>query len=1137
MAEGIGDQAVERLGSRSADPAASLGLWSWRPFGDPDGRGFERSWRYVDVAAVEAFRAPEYDHRTEAERLGAVASALAASGITYAYEPPIRFGSETQLLRDPERVLEYRQATCVEMSLVTAGACLRAGLHPWIVFGWTKGVGAHAWVVVDIGTTMTFPAHSFEPRTSSDAEVVALEHSRRRSFPTRPLETEVDLERRVRDEPDRYRVVDPARLCLGYSGGDHFTVVVEDGLELFHSWQQKRVCDLVWWHPALVVPAPGRRRRTDAAATGAAVELNNLWMTEQTDLAGRETELENLTNYFSAELERGEGRRPHVISGEPGMGKSALAQEVASRLSQNYAVVWWIDADGSLKIRTGLRELARRLGIESARTGVAPEAADEEPHRFLNDLRDHLAALDGRVLVILDNVDDAFLKRELPATTLRYLPALNCDILITSQSSDWRPVVGGETPLKGLDAASGVELICRDSERPELVDDPNVGAICRVFSGRPLFLKPIARLIRYGEDPASFLDRLDLSTEDALEVLPDMEGFEPLWRDTYRMAVERADAATPGSRHLLSVLSMLSPEPIPFDLVRAITEVTPGAGEARTIKALRTLVDRNLILEVREGETHSSRFTVHRVVAALVRMDAFVQAEWATDLTIAAQAVALAIPTRDVIRRAAGRERMTALAPHVEAITDRALEHLNSAPGAWADPAAEASSLLGLYRRTLSEWAASQEAHEKAVVLSGTGVPPGHCALRQVRLANVMRQRGDFDAAECLLDEALPALEANADVRDYAWALTVRSRILRVRRDSATVEALEPLAEATRLLKRYEQDPDPNTVRQRSELHGYASVLHRQLSEYTLAENEATEGLRLITGGLTPTEVLDREDVPQEVLVATHLRALGGVWRVRGQFELALRAHRRALQIFELIHGPDHTDVGRALDSLGRVQREWGDLDGAVESFRRAADISDRRFGPNYPHAGTAAVNLALVHLETGDLTAATIHANAGLDVYRRFYAESYDDRAGGQIRNEATAWALFVRADVLAAMGDLGHAARDHESVLRWRQVRFPHPNALTASSCFALGDVLLLQDQAAAGLRRHRESYAIRMRVFEERPDYWLAQSQARLGELTKDRELLTLAFKTFSTQLRPGHRRTVEVEAAIARLADDG
>lgn len=893
--------------------------------------------------------------------------------------------------------------------------------------------------------------------------------------------------------------------------------------------------------PAAHDPGPsdgGQDPLPNDRPSAATVELNNLWMTERTNLAGRETELDELRDYFSADVDRAEGRRPHVIWGEAGMGKSALAQEIANRLSPDYAVVWWIDADGSLKIRTGLRELARRLGIESARAEVAAGANDEEPHRFLSDLRDHLSALDGRALVILDNVDDALLKNQLPATTLRYLPASTCDVLITSQSSEWRPVVGGETPLEGLDVASSVDLICTESERPDLSDDPNVEAICRAFSGRPLFLKPIARLIRYGEDPASFLGRFDLSTEDALEVLPDMEGFEPLWRDTYRVAVQRADDATPGARRLLCILSMFSPEPIPIDLLRAITEVTPGAGEPRTMRAVRTLVDRNLIQEVKEGETRSSRFTVHRVVAALMRMDTYVRDEWADDLTIAAQAVASAVPTRDVIRRAEGRERMTALAPHVEAITDRALEHLDDPSGPWADPAAEASSVLGLYRRTLSEWAASQEAHEKAVLLSGAGVAPGHRALRQVRLANVMRQRGDFDAAQTLLDEALPALELDADVRDYAWALTVRSRILRVRRDSATVEALEPLAEATRLLKQFEGDHDPNTVRQRSELHGYASVLHRQLSEYTLAENEATEGLRLITGGLTPTELLDREDVPEEVLVATHLRALGGVWRVRGQFELALRAHRRALQIFELVHGPDHTDVGRALDSLGRVQREWGDLEGAVESFTRAAEISDRRFGPNYPHAGTAAVNLALVHLETGDLAAAAAQAHVGLAVYRTFYVETYDDETGGPIRNEATAWALFVRANVLAAMGELEPAVRDHEAVLRWRQARFPHPNALTASSCFALGDVLLRQDpDSAVALSHHRDSYEIRLRVFEGRPDYWLAQSQARLGELTRDRALLTQAYETFSTQLRPGHPRTVEVEAAIARLAEAG
>ena len=868
--------------------------------------------------------------------------------------------------------------------------------------------------------------------------------------------------------------------------------------------------------------------------------VDNLWQSSRSILKGREQELNDLKNRFSQETNEGQVRHPHVIWGEAGVGKSVLAREIAEEVSPHYAARWWIDASDQLKIRSGLREFAHRLGIPSASMDLSAGGSDEvETHRFLSDLREFLdlRVLGGRVLIILDNVDDAKLKYELGTKTLQYLPPTACDVLITSQASRWYPVAPTNTPLQGLDLPASVELIAYESVRLDLIGNEDIESICGYFAGRPLFLKQIASLLRDGDDPAEFRRRLFESPEDALELLPEFEGFDPLWRKTYALSIARADSVRPGARFLLEAMACFSPEPIPSALLRAASELKHEWKPAHIDTALRTLAERSLVECQRRTDNGAYTYVLHRVIGAMVRMMARERGCFVEALSIATSAIYCTIPSRDTIRRPDPQQMMASLAPHIESVTDYVLQHKGKdLPFQILEQAAEAASMLGLHHRTLSEWSASVESNQKAVNLSNPQHNPGGAALRKVRLANIVRQRGQFDLAQSIVEEALPQLKEYGDGCDYAWGLTVQARIIRHRPDSAPIEALTILNEAMDLLKGFVNKGETNILRQLSELHGYISVVNRQLSNLDIAESESTEGLRIITGGMLADEVLKDSHLPDEPLLATHLRALGGVWRLRGDLKRAMHAHRRALEIFERVYGLEHTDVCRALDSLGRVQREWGDFDGALESFIRAGEISNLQFGPNSSHAGTASVNRALVYLELNEPLKALEEAEEGLKIYRVAHNEQHNDKSGGTLRNEATAWALFVRATALANLGKLKQSHDDHTNVLIWRQSRYPSMHALIASSHYGIGDVLWAigdDDAKQSALSHHRQALAIREHVFGKRLNYWIAQSQARLGSLTHNRELLKHAYDTYSTQLKPGHWRTQEVLTMIESL----
>lgn len=241
--------------------------WGWNGFGE---RGFERFWRYVHPHAVDRFGGHAFvtasdDPRGPTDRLADVLSTIAAAGVRYRHEVPFLPEEGGQYLRDPAMVQRAREATCIDMTIVVAGACMRASLHPWVVFGMNlpphPEPAAHAWVVVDLD-----PEHerrgAFGPRRGDptfDGNLAAWEATLLAGPDVAELVEEpsrlLDL---VRARPDRFRVIDVARLCLDYPHGDPTTADLDDGPALFQPWDRLEVSDVGWWwRDARCHPTPG----------------------------------------------------------------------------------------------------------------------------------------------------------------------------------------------------------------------------------------------------------------------------------------------------------------------------------------------------------------------------------------------------------------------------------------------------------------------------------------------------------------------------------------------------------------------------------------------------------------------------------------------------------------------------------------------------------------------------------------------------------------------------------------------------------------------------------------------------------------------------------------------------------------
>lgn len=76
------------------------------------------------------------------KQISAIYSTVAAENLQYA-EPPASFGSDGQKIRTPDRILDGRVATCLDLAMLFASAFEQAGLRPVVLIK-----EAHAWVGV-----------------------------------------------------------------------------------------------------------------------------------------------------------------------------------------------------------------------------------------------------------------------------------------------------------------------------------------------------------------------------------------------------------------------------------------------------------------------------------------------------------------------------------------------------------------------------------------------------------------------------------------------------------------------------------------------------------------------------------------------------------------------------------------------------------------------------------------------------------------------------------------------------------------------------------------------------------------------------------------------------------------------------
>ena len=623
-----------------------------------------------------------------------------------------------------------------------------------------------------------------------------------------------------------------------------------------------------------------------------------------------------------------------VVQGLGGVGKSSVAREYAWRSRDQYAVIWWFDAQTESGVIDGLLRLGALFVRGLDRLADRRVAAQQVTNSVLS-------GFSKPVLLIFDNLEDERFVRA-------WRPRSGARVLVTSRNAAWGADFTS-IALRAWESETAIAYLQRESARTDLTED-DARAITGALGALPLALAHAAASLRRMRmmTPRRYLERINEHLKNA----PRGVEYPRSVFATFTTAIAQAEKEAAGAAAVLCFAASFAPDAIPDELFRLPTSayaaaLQPTLPDGQALDLRSALADEVLLdealgaldrLSLLDFSQSSRTYGVHRLVQLAGRdLVGETAPAWAQCAVTAAD---IAFPEVNI-----------GTWPQCE----RLLQHVRAALAALPDdaiflPAGRAARRCAEYLHARGEYEAAEPLAKRAVAMLEKIVPADchEIAYALQGLASVYYSQGRYGEAEPLLIRAL-AIHEEVLGRDHPDVATALNDLAILFHKLGRFAEEEPLY--VRALAIQERALDADDVAIATSLDNY-SYFFTWRGRHDEAEPMKARALRIREKVLGP----DHPDV------AKSLNSCGHVYFLQKRYEECEVLLRRALAIQENALGSHHPDVAYTVNNLAMVYLRQMRYEEAEILDTRALAIREKILGPDHFEVAISLNNLAQLY-------------------------------------------------------------------------------------------------------------------------------------------------------------------------------
>ena len=612
-----------------------------------------------------------------------------------------------------------------------------------------------------------------------------------------------------------------------------------------------------------------------------------------------------------------------VITGIGGVGKTQLAVEYVYLYRKEYAVIWWMRAEGPVTLAsdyTGLADMIGAEAIDSPESQVANQDAKVQAiRRWLDNESDWL--------LVFDNAQK-------PEDIVEYLPHQgNGHVLITSRTQKWGGTADGDSELGVFKAVEAVDFIAK---RTGQFDKGASDALARELGCLPLALEQAGSYIKTRHQSINEYRVLFRAHHEALLKRERPLNYPDTVATTWEISFQQAERETKSAADLLAICAYMAPDNIPR---RLFSDVHSSLAEGRPLladdvefgDAVAALQNYSLIAATEDV------ISIHRLVQMIVRdrLSKDDERKWAE---VALQLLNDAFSFDEKDR--ATWPSCAAFMPHILE-TKEHTEKLGIASEIVAALLTKAASCLLVH----ADYNTARLFYERSLTIRKDihGDKHPDVATSLDNLGHVYDSLGEYRQAKHWYEQALTIRKDIHGDKHPDVATSLNGLGLTLWHLGQYPEAQEHLEKA---LATYEAVYGPYVATALNNL-GLVFDSLKELEKARACHEQALALRRRIFGN-------------KHQAVGMSLNNLGAVLIKLGDLKQAKEKLEEALTIYETAYGDKHPNVAIILNQLGGVFMRLHDYPQAKEKLEESVRISRIVFGDKHSQVAIAISNLGV---------------------------------------------------------------------------------------------------------------------------------------------------------------------------------